>query len=215
MAEARAHLRIGIAQQHIRFVGVAVQGVLISQRLQAVCRCGIAALRVIERPAAHLAFGNHFLNFTKPLLSRRREFAVRKLNQQIAAFVLGAKGVVHIAVRLLHLPEMNHAHFLLCFGRFFQRGIEQNEVFILGFGLRQSVRAAFAEPAIGIRQLRFRQVLTGVVGVHQRLQRKPRHFIAAPLHVVDRFVEQHFVGLLGILRNGVLILLALESAGTD
>ncbi len=49
---------------------------------------------------------------------------------------------------------MDIADFVLRFGGFFHVGVEQDEVLVLGFGLRQTVRAAFAEPAVGDRQLR-------------------------------------------------------------
>ena len=63
-------------------------------------------------------------------------------------------------------------------------------------------------PAIGDGQLGLRQILAGVVGVHQGLQREARPFEAAVLDVVDGRIEQHLVGLLRVLGNGVVVLLA-------
>ena len=44
------------------------------------------------------------------------------------------------------------------------------------------------------------------------LQREARHFVAAVLDVVDGLVEQHLVGLLGVLGDRVFVLLVVERA---
>ena len=73
--------------------------------------------------------------------------------------------------------------------------------------------AALAEPAIGHQQLGLGQIFAGVVGVHQRLQRKPRTLVPAVFDVVHGAVEQHLVGLLRVLGDGVFVLLFAASHG--
>ena len=140
-----------------------------------------------------------------------REFTVRELGQQVAALVVGAEGVRGVAVALIHQLKLHVADLLLGLGRFFHLRIEQNEVLVLRLGLREAVRAAFAEPAIGHQQLGLRQILAGVVGVHQRLQRETRALVAAVLHVIHGAVEQHLVGLLRVLGDGIVVLLLAAS----
>ena len=112
-------------------------------------------------------------------------------------------GVHGVAVRLFHLPVMDHADLFLRLGGLFHGRIEQDEVLVLGFGLREPVGAALAIPAIGDGEFRLSQVFTGVVGVDQRLQRQPCHLIAAALDILDSFVEQNLVGLLRVFaRSG-------------
>ena len=51
--------------------------------------------------------------------------------------------------RLIHLLVLHAADFLLRLGRLFHLRVEQDEVFVLRFGLRKPVRPALAVPAIG------------------------------------------------------------------
>ena len=118
------------------------------------------------------------------------------LVSKIAAFLLRAQGIVGIAVGLLHLANMDLADFVLGFRRFFHGGIEQLEILVFGFGLRQALGAALPHPAIGDGQFGFGQIFAGIVGVDQRIQRQPGDFIAAFFDIVDGFVEQNLVGLL-------------------
>ena len=69
---------------------------------------------------------------------------------------------------------MDLADLFLRLGGFFHGRIEQDEVLVLGFGLRQTRRAALAIPAIGDRQLRLGQIFALVVGVDERVQRDAR-----------------------------------------
>ena len=73
--------------------------------------------------------------------------------------------------------------------------------------------AAFAEPTVGDGELGLGQELALVVGIDQRVQRDASHFVAAVLDVVDGPVEQNLVGLLGVLGDRVVVLLAFETAG--
>ena len=120
-----------------------------------------------------------------------------------------------VAVGFLHLLVVDVADLLLGLGGFFHGGVEQDEVLVLGFGLGEAVGAALAKPAIGNGQLGLGQVLAGVVGVDEGLQREPRDFEAAVLDVVDGLVEQDLVGLLGVLGDRVVVLVAFEAAGTQ
>ena len=70
-------------------------------------------------------------------------------------------------------------------------------------------------PAIGDGQLGLGQIFAGVVGVDQGLQRQPRDFEAAVLDIVDGLVEQHLVGLLRVLGDGVVVLLAANAAASS
>ncbi len=152
--------------------------------------------------------GDGFLNLTQTLLSAGRELAVGELHQQLAAFILGAQGMDGVAVRLLHLAEVNIANLVLRFGGFFQRRIEKDEVLVFGFGLRQPVRAALAEPGVGDGELGLGQEFTGVVGIDQRIERQPRDLVAASLNVLNGLVEQDLVRLQRIFRDGVFVFAA-------
>ena len=149
------------------------------------------------------------------MLRFRNELAVGELHDQLPALVFGAQSLRRIAIRLLHLLVMDAADLLLRFGGLLHRRIEQDEILVFGFGLRQAVRAAFAIPAIGDGQLGLGQELALIVGVDQRVQRDAGDFVAAVLDVVDRFVEQHLVGLLGVFRDRVFVFLAAETAGGE
>ena len=67
------------------------------------------------------------------------ELAVGELQHELLAFLLRAQGVHGVAIRLFHLLVVDVADLFLRFGGLFHRGIEQDEVLVLGFGLRQAV----------------------------------------------------------------------------
>ena len=71
---------------------------------------------------------------------------------------------------------MDVANRGLRLGRLFHVGVEQDEVLVFGLRLRQAVRAAFAEPAVGDGQFGLGQIFAGVVGIDQRIQRQPGDF---------------------------------------
>ena len=152
-----------------RFVGAAVQRILIHHAVQPVRGRRMAALVVIEDAHPHFGFGQHFLDVAQHLLGFRSELAVGELHQQLAAFLSARRAWLGSRSGLLHLLVVDHADLLLRFGGLLHGGIEQDEVLVLGFGLRQAVRAAFAIPAVGDGQLGLGQILAGVVGVDQRV----------------------------------------------
>ena len=102
-------------------------------------------------------------------MRQRRELAVGELLGKLLALVFGAQGVQGVAVGLLHLLIVDVADLFLGFGGLFHGGVEKDEIFILGFGLRQAVGAAFAEPGVGNGEFSLSEILAGVVGVDQVL----------------------------------------------
>ena len=212
LAEARTQVRIALPHVPQRLVGLAEKWILLHQMIQPVHRRRVVAALEVERSHLVLAIGQRFLNLPEKLLGFGNEGAVRKLNDQLPAFVFGPDGLARIAIRLLHLPNVNLADFLLRFGGFLHGGIEEDKVLVLGFGLSQTRRSALAIPTVGDRQLSFRQKLALIVGIDERVQSNPRDFKTAVFDVVDGFVEQHLVGLLGVLGDRVVVLLAAETA---
>jgi hypothetical protein len=73
--------------------------------------------------------------------------------------------------------------------------------------------AAFAQPAIGHGELGLGQEFAGVVGVHEGLQGEAGALEAAFLDVVNGGIEEDFVGLLGVLGDRVLVLVAAAGGG--
>ena len=170
---------------------------------------------VVEGAGRILVKRQNFLHIAQLLLGLGRELAIGILQQQLTAFVLRADGVQRIAVRLVHLFVMDIANPFLRLGGFLHLRIEQFEVLVFGFGLRQTVRSAFTEPTVGDGQLGLGQELAAVVGVDQRLQGQPRDLVAAVLDIVDGPVEEHLIGLFGFLGDGVCVLVAAYTAGTQ
>ena len=211
--EARAHLVVGAAQHPQRLIGRRIDRVLIHNALQTVRRRRVRTLGEVETRRAHLAFGFHFLNVTEQLLHTRRELGIRPLDQQLAALVFGAEGMLVVAIRLLHLAQMDRADLLLRFGGFLHGRVEQDEILVLRLGLRQAVGTAFAHPTVGDRQFGLRQEFAGVVGVDERVQRQPGHFVAATFDVGHGLVEENFIGLLRVFADRVFILLLPETTG--
>ena len=120
-----------------------------------------------------------------------------------------------IAIGLIHLLVMDIADAFLGFGGFLHVGIEQDEIFVLGFSLSQTGGAPFSKPTVGDGELGLGQKLAAVVGVDEGLEGQPGDLIAAMLDVVNGPVEQHFVGLFGLLGDGVCVLMAANTAGTQ
>ena len=108
---------------------------------------------------------------------------------------------------------MNLADLLLGLGGFLHGGIEQDEVLVLGLGLRQTGRAALPIPTVGDRELGLGQELALIVGIDQSVQRDARDFVTAVLDVVDGPIEENLVGLLGVLGDRIVVLVAAETAG--
>src|SRR6516225_9018716 len=103
---------------------------------------------MIELSDAVLSLGENLLDIPQLLLGLLGELAVRELFQKLLALLLRAQGMIGVAIGFLHLPVMNVADFLLGFGRLLHLRIEQDEILVLRLCLRQTVRAAFAVPAI-------------------------------------------------------------------
>ena len=120
-----------------------------------------------------------------------------------------------IAIRLFHLLHVNGANLFLSFCGLFHGGVEQNEILVFSFGLSHAVGSTFAEPAIGNGQLGFGHEFAGIVSVHQRLQRDSGNFIAATFNIANRFIEQHFIWLLGIFTNRIFVFMAHAPAGGE
>ena len=139
LSKAIAHLAVGIAQLPERLIGLAINRVMIGKGLQAIGGGRKAALFVIERADAILAFGNRLLNIAQQLPHLRRKLGVGELREHLLAFLFGAHSLVDVPIRLLHLLVMDHADLFLALGRLFHRRVEQNEVLVLGFGLRHTV----------------------------------------------------------------------------
>src|ERR1035441_7899841 len=194
---------------------LAVDGELVHHRLEAVGGGREAALFLIQCAHAELAVGQHFLNVAQLLLRQGSELAVGELGHELLAFLLGAEGVHGVAVGLVHLLVVDVADLFLGFGGLFHGGIEQDEVLILGFGLRQSVTAAFAEPGVGDGQLGLGQIFAGVVGVDEVLQQQARDFETGVLDIVDGLVKQHLIGLLGVFGDGVGVLFAANATAAQ
>src|SRR5262249_27785834 len=143
-----AHAMVALRHLPKRLVGLAEQRELIGHALQAVRRSREAALLLIKDADAEFGLRQHLLNFTQPLLSGGREFAVGELKQQVLALLLGAQRVHRVAIRLLHLLVMDIADLLLRLGGLFHLRIEQDEILVFGLGLRQAVSAALAIPGV-------------------------------------------------------------------
>ena len=139
LSKAIAHLAVGIAQLPERLIGLAINRVMIGKGLQAIGGGRKAALFVIERADAILAFGNRLLNIAQQLPHLRRKLGIGELREHLLAFLFGAHSLVDVPIRLLHLLVMDHADLFLAFGRLFHRRIKENEVLVLGFGLRHTV----------------------------------------------------------------------------
>src|ERR1019366_7921489 len=154
-----AHPIVGIAEHPQRFVGHAEQGILIHHAGQAIGRGRHGALVVVEDGGGVLVGRQNFLHIAQLLLGLGRELTIGILHQQLAALVLGADGVEGVAIRFVHLFVMDIANPFLGLGGFLHVGIEQLEVLVFGFGLRQTMRAAFAEPTVGDGQLGLGQEL--------------------------------------------------------
>ena len=206
--ETVAHAVVALGELPEGFVGLAVDGELVHHRLEAVGRRREAALFLIQRADTELAIGQHFLNVAQLLLCQGSELAVGELQNELLAFLLRAQGVHRVAIRLFHLLVVDVADLFLRLGGLFHRRVEQDEVLVLGFGLRQPVGAAFAEPGVGDGELGLGQIFARVVGVDQVLQQQTRDFEPAVLDIVDGLVEQHLIGLLRVLGDGVGVLLA-------
>ena len=142
------------------------------ERLQSVGRGGMAAFGVIESAAPKFAFRDHFLDVAKQLLRLGSELAVRELHQNVRHSSSARRACCGIAIRLFHLAVMDHADLFLRFGRLLPGGIEQDESLYSASACARPCEPPSRIPAIGIRQLRLRQIFAGVVGVHQRLQRQ-------------------------------------------
>jgi hypothetical protein len=194
---------------------MAEQGILFHHAGQAIGRGRHGALVVVEESGGVLVRSQNLLHIAQLLLGLGRELAIGILQQQLAALVLGADGVHGVAIRLVHLLVMDIANPFLGLRGFLHVRIEQLEVLVFGFGLRQTMRAAFAEPTVGNGQLGFGQILAAVVGVDERLQGQPRDLIAAMLYIVDGPVEKHLIGLFGDLGDGVRVFVAAYAAGTQ
>src|SRR5208283_4469212 len=202
---------VGIGELPQRFVGPAVKRKLVNHALEPVGRRGEGALGVIKHGGSELGVGQHFLDVAQFLLRLGRKLAIGELHQQLAAFVLGAQGMHGVAVGFLHLLVVDVADLVLGLGGFFHGGVEQDEVLVLGFGLGEAVGAALAKPAIGNGELGLGEVLAGVVGVDEGLQREPRDFEAAVLDIVDGLVKQDLVGLLGVFGDRVVVLVTFRA----
>ncbi len=100
------------------------------------------------------------------------------------------RGLRVIAVRLVHLPEINVADAHLRLRGLRRVGEEHAEVRILRLGLGQRRRAALLVPAIRDRQLGAHLVLRVGIGIQQRLQVQPRHIVVALARSRDRLVVQ-------------------------
>ena len=186
---------------------------VIRQALQPAGGRYVKALPKIVGAYPVLFLRQYFLDVAQDLLHLRRELAVGEICKHVAALCFGAHRVRAVAVGLVHLLELDFADLLLGLGRFLHVGIEQDEILVLRLGLRVAVRAALVVPTIGDGQLGLGQVLALIVGVHERVQGQARHLEPAVLDILDRLVEQHFVGLLGALGDGVFILLGMVRAG--
>src|ERR1019366_7440177 len=210
-----AHAVVALGELPEGFVGLAVDGELVHHRLEAVGGGREAALFLIQCAHAELAVGQHFLNVAQLLLRQGSELALGELGHELLAFLLGAEGVHGVAVGLVHLLVVDVADLFLGFGGLFHGGIEQDEVLILGFGLRQSVTAAFAEPGVGDGQLGLGQIFAGVVGVDEVLQQQARDLETGVLDIVDGLVKQHLIGLLGVFGDGVGVLFAANATAAQ
>ena len=213
--ETVAHPVVALGELPEGLVGLAVNRELIDHRLEAVGRGREAALLLIQGADAELAVGQHFLNVAQLLLRQGRELGVGELQDQLLAFLLRAQCVHRVAVRLFHLLVVDVADLFLGFGGLFHRGIEEDEVLVLGFGLRQPVAAAFAEPGVGDSEFGLGQIFAGVVSVDQVLQQQASNFETAVLDIVDGLVKQHLIGLLRIFGDGVVVLLAAKATAAE
>src|SRR5580692_5115024 len=165
---------------------------------EAVGGSGVVAAFVIKVAHQILAFGNGLLNVTQQLLGLIDILAVGKLHDQLAAFVFRAYGLGLVAIGLVHLLIVDLADLLLRFGGLFHGGIEQDEILVLGFGLRQTGGAAFPEPTVGDGKFGFGEEFALIVGINQGVERDARDFVAAVLDVADGAIEQNLIGLFGV-----------------
>src|ERR1019366_3207944 len=203
-----AHAVVALGELPQGFVGLAVDGELVHHRLEAVGGGREAALLLIQCAHAEFAIGQHLLNVAQLLLRQGSELAVGVCRDELFAFLLRAQRVHGVAIRLFHLLVVDVADLFLGFGGLFHGRIEQAEVLVFGFSLRQSVTAAFTEPSVGDGQLGLGQIFAGVVGVDEVLQQQARDFETGVLDIVDGLVKQHLVGLLGVFGDGVGVLFA-------
>ena len=134
--------------------------------------------------------GQNLLHFQQTLLGLRHQRAVGELQNHLAIFFLGAPGVRGIAVRLLHLAEVDVGDLHLRFRRFRHVGEEGDEVLVLALRLRQGGSAAFLVPGVADGQLGAGNILGIGIGVDQRLQAEARDVVFAVLHRVIGAIEQ-------------------------
>ena len=165
-----AHFGVGIAKLPQRFIGTAIQRILVRHEGQAVGGCWKTALGVIKRSGAEFFVAQHFLRIAKHLLRLGKKLAVGELHGKLAALIFGALRLSIVPVGLFHLLVVDLADAPLRLGGFFHGWVKQDEVLVLGFRLRQTVGAALAIPAIGNGQLGLGEKFAGVVGIDQRIQ---------------------------------------------
>ena len=109
---------------------------------------------------------------------------LRILFQKCLERVLGLARLRAVAVRLFHLAIMRHRHLQLSVSGFRQHGEEDSEIHVRLNRLGGVCGPAFLVIRIRNRQLCFGQVLAVRVGIDQRLQVQPAHFMPAMLDVI-------------------------------
>src|SRR5579862_408203 len=203
-------LLVGAAQIEERLIRVAVERISVGDGLQARDGGRIAVAQIVEVSDHVFAARQHLLHLQQTLLGLRDERTVGELQDHLAILFFGAQGVGGIAVRLLHLAEVDIGDLHLRLSRFGHVGEEGDEVLVLAFGLGHGGGAALGVPGVADGQLGARYILRIGVGVDERLQAEARDVVLAVLHSIQRAIEEHLVGLLGVdVGDGVGNLLAL------
>ena len=157
-------------------------------------------------------FRQALLNITQPLSRLWSKFAVRELDQYLPALVFCPQALGPIAIATVHLFVVDLADSILRLGGFLHIGIEEDEILVFGFGLRETARSAFPIPAVRHSELGFRHEFARLIGVHQGLERDAGGFVAPVLYILHCLIEQHLVGLLGVLCDRRLVLLMKAAA---
>src|SRR6185312_11254378 len=167
---------------------------------------------VIKLGGAVFLVGQNLLHVAEFLFGGLREFGIRELSDHRAAFVFGALTFGVVTIRLHHLLHVDIANLRLRLGGLFHARVEEDEILVFDFGLGEPVRVAFTEPAIGDRELGFRQIFAGVVGVDQRVQRDAGRQILALFDILNCLVVQHLIGLERVFGDGRFVLLLVKEA---